>query len=277
MKSVLAAIAAFVTLGACAVTVDESALLPDLQEPGADVRLETPAGYTQSQALLPVADLGVVQVVRLDRPGTDAVVLFAGGSGHFTARASRRLARIAELTKADIITFDYPGRAGTTLPVTTDALLALGPALVAQLRQNGWIGTGPLYAYGFSFGGATASNFARTGGFAGLVLESTSSDIAAMGRNMIPGLARPFVNLKVDDSLAAFDYFGFAAGAGAPILLLAAREDQQADLATVRAFGARLETAGAKVTLIEAPGRHGEAIYSEAAATAIGQMFARSP
>lgn len=277
MKSIVGALAASLMVTACAISVDETSLVPDLEAPAADVRLVTPEGYVQSEALFPIGALGVVHAVRLDRANTDAVVLFSGGSGHFTAKASRRLARLAALTDADIITFDYPGRSGTTLPATAEALVQLGPALVAQFREAGWIGSGPAYAYGFSFGGASASNFARTGGFSGLILESTSSDIVAMGRNMIPAMMRPLVRLEVDEDLAAFDYFGFAAAARAPILLLAARDDTQADLATVTAFAERLRAAGANVAVVETPGRHGDAIYSDEAAAAVGVLFAPAP
>ena len=274
MKALVGTFAVSLALAACAVSVDETSLIPALEQPAADVRLVTPEGYIQSEALFPIDGLGVVHAVRLDRVDTDAVMLFAGGSGHFTARSSRRLARLAALTDADIITFDYPGRSGTTLPATAGALVQLGPALVAEFRAAGWIGSGPVYAYGFSFGGASASNFARTGGFSGLILESTSSDIVAMGRNMIPAVVRPLVRLEVDEDLAAFDYFRFATESRAPILLLAARDDAQADLATVTAFAERLRGAGANVSIVETPGRHGDAIYSDEAAAAIGALFA---
>ncbi len=270
-------LAAVIAIAACAVTVDESSLIPDMEEPAADVSLTTPEGYLRSDALIPVGELGLVHAVRLDRADSEITVLFAGGSGHFTARASRRLARLAALTHADIITFDYPGRSGSTLPRTTEALVEMGPALVSSFRQSGWIGTGPVYAYGFSFGGASASNIARTGGFSGLILESTSSDIVAMGRNMVPALARPLVRLEVDEELAAFDYFGFAVASHAPILLLAAREDAQADLATVSAFGARLRESGATVTLVTTPGGHGDAVYSAEAEAAIRAFVATAP
>lgn len=268
MRTLAAAVAAC-ALTACAVTVDEASLIPDMEEPGSDVTLLAPEGYTRSDALVPVGDLGVIHTVRLDRADSATTVLFAGGSGHFSAKASRRVARLAELTGADIITFDYPGRSGTTVPRTAEALTAMGPALVSELRSTGWIGTGPVYAYGYSFGGASASSMARTGGFSGLILESTSSDIVAMGRNMIPSVLRPALRLQVDEDLAAFDFFGFAVSAKAPILVLAAREDTQADLKTVNLFADRLKEAGATVSLVETPGGHGDALYAQETADAV--------
>lgn len=276
MKAFVSSIA-MIALAGCAVTVDESSLIPDMEEPAVDVTLTTPDGYTRSDAFVPVGEFGLVHAVRLDRADSETTILFAGGSGHFTARSGRRLARLAMLTNADIVTFVYPGRSGSTLPRTAEALVEMGPALVSYFRQSGWVGPGPVYAYGFSFGGASASNMARTGGFSGLILESTSSDIVAMGRNMVPSLARPFVRLEVDEDLAAFDYFSFAVASHAPILLLAAREDAQADLATVNAFGTRLRESGATVTLLETPGGHGDAVYSEEAGAAIRAFVAGAP
>jgi hypothetical protein len=37
-------------------------------------------------------------------------------------------ARLAKVTGADIILYDYPGRGGTTLPPTIEAAAAFGPA-----------------------------------------------------------------------------------------------------------------------------------------------------
>jgi pimeloyl-ACP methyl ester carboxylesterase len=261
--------AATLALAACAVAIDERSLLPDFDEPTAEVSLVVPEGYVRSDALIPVGDLGVVHAVRLDRADSETTILVAGGSGYFTAKASRRLARLAELTGFDIVTFDYPGRSGSTLQRSARALIEMGTALVSDFRKNGWLGDGPVYAYGYSRGGASASNMARTGDFSGLILESTSSDIVAMGRNMVPAVARPLVRLQIDDDLGAFDYFGFAVSSNAPILVIAARDDAQADLKTVNAFVQRLKATGANVTLVETAGGHGDALYTVDAAAAV--------
>lgn len=265
----LLAIGAACLLTSCAVTIDESSLLPTIDPPGAGVTLAAPPGYSLTERMIDVGGLGQVHAVRLDRPESEATVIFAGGSGYFSANASRRLTRLAELTGADIVTFDYPGRAGTTVPRTAQALSELGPALVTGFREVGWIGAGPLYAYGFSFGGASAAGIARTGGFDGLLLESTSSDINAMGRNMVPGFVRPFVRLRIDEDLNQFDFLGFAATARAPVLLLAAEDDAQADRAIVEAFAVRLRDQGLAVTLVFGEGGHGDAIYSEPGGRAV--------
>lgn len=273
MRNLALALAAL-ALSACAITIDEAALLPQAPAKASAQTLTAPPGYTLDARTLPIGDMGVVAVVRLDNPASAATVIYCGGAGYTTAAASRRMARLAALTGADLITFDYPGRGATTLPRTADALIALGPGLMARLREAGWIGTEELYAFGFSFGGASAANFARTGGFDGLIVEAASSDIRAVGRNLAPAPVRPFVRLKVDEAVQRFDYFAYAVAANAPILVLGGRDDDLAREAIVRRFARDLEKAGARVTLAVTPGAHGEAAYSDEGGAAVRAFVA---
>lgn len=263
------ALAALMLLGACTATIDQSALLPKLAEPTGARVVEPPAGYAREERMLDLPGLGVVHVVRLTRPGSPATLFYSGGNGSFVSSSGSRLNQLATITGADIVTFDYPGRGGTTVPNTTDALIAFGPALIAAVRATGWVRSGPLYAYGFSLGGATASNMARAGGFNGLILEATAADIPAVARNRIPGLLKPFVRVKVSDELARFDYAGYAVAAHAPILVIAGDDDRTVDVRTTRRFAEALRAAGATVTFVTAPGGHGAALSSAPAQTAL--------
>ncbi|WP_152997764.1 alpha/beta hydrolase family protein [Sphingomonas sp. HT-1] len=245
----------------CTVTVGQSSLLPAIQEKPRDA-VAPLAGYSRQDRILTLPDLGNVHVVRLAKPGNRTTILYSGGNRYLIAYTGNRLNELAAMTGADIVTFDYPDRGGTTVPKTTDALIAFGPALVAALRQEGWIGNGPLYAHGFSFGGAMASNMARTGGFSGLILEATAADIGAVARNMVPTLLKPFLWVKVSKEIRRYDYAGYALAARAPILVLAGSEDKTVRPRIVRRFAERLRSAGAAVTFVEVPGDHGKALAS---------------
>ena len=100
--------------------------------------------------MLELPNLGTVHVARLMRAGNTKTLVYSGGNGSFVATAGRRMNQLADLSGADVVTFDYPGRGGTTVPQTTDALIAFGPALVAALRQAGWVTSGYVYSYGLS-------------------------------------------------------------------------------------------------------------------------------
>ena len=260
--AVTVALVAPIVLGGCTVTVGSTSLLPKIRQPVAII-VEPAKGYVRQERMLVLPGLGTVHIARLTRPGNAKTLVYSGGNGSFVATAGRRLNQLAELSGADIVTFDYPGRGGTTVPKTTDALIAFGPALIGGLRHAGWITSGPVYSYGLSLGGATASNIARTGGFAGLILEATASDIPAVASNMIPRMVKPFVRVRVSNDLKRYDYLGYAVAAHAPILLIAGQADMTVDFATAQRFAIDLRSAGAGVTFVEVPGGHGAALASE--------------
>lgn len=260
-------------LGGCTAVIDQRTFFPQAAAPP-DARLVAPAGYVPTDALLELPGLGTVHAVRLDNPASETVIVYHGGNGNFVSAQSLRAAALAEATGADLILYDYPGRGGTNVPATIDAALATGPALLDEFRRRGWIGGGPLFAYGLSFGGSQAAAMARGGGFAGLILEGTAADIQAVGRNFVPWIAKPFVRLRVDPALARFDFLGYAASARAPILLISSRGDEIVRARNMRDFAMQLRARGAEVRLVGVPGGHGSALGDAEARTAIGRFVA---
>ena len=261
----------FLLLAGCTAVIDQSTFFPQaLPLPAAT--LTPPPGYALTEAMLELRGLGNVHAVRLDNPASEKVIIYSGGNGSFVAALSPFAAALANATGADLIFYDYPGRGGTNVPPTIEASIATGPALVNELRRRGWIGRGPLFAYGLSFGGSQAAAMARDGGFDGLILEATTADIHAVGRNFIPGAARPFVRLRVDPALARFDYLSYAVSAHAPILLIAAQGDRVVRPRNMQDFAAQLRERGAEVTLVTVAGTHGTALRDPAARAALGRF-----
>lgn len=257
-------VALAVLLSGCTVGVDQKSLLPDLKPPTA--ALEAPPGYTATAHSIPVGDLGTVSAVLLSPANPTGTIIFSGGSGWQMANGSRRVALLGQGTGVRILVYDYPGRGGTTVPATADALEKAGPLFLAAARQAGLIGPGPVVAHGFSFGGSQAAAMARNGGVDGLVLEATTADIDAMAGRMVPGGLKPFVRVRIDESLKAFDYVGHAAAAGVPVLLIAGTADTMVPPDLVAAFGETLAGRGLTVTTVTTSGNHGGAL-----ATAEGQ------
>ncbi len=116
-----------------------------------------PPGYSMTDAMLDLPGLGRVHAVRLDNPASETAIIFSGGNHSFVSALSGHAAALAIATGADLILYDYPGRGGTTVPPTIDASIAAGPAMLGRLREMGWIGSGPLFAHGVSFGGSQAA------------------------------------------------------------------------------------------------------------------------
>jgi pimeloyl-ACP methyl ester carboxylesterase len=263
-----AAVPAALMLPGCTAVIDQASFFPQALAPPATT-LTPPPGYTLTDAMLELPDLGVVHAVRLDNPGSATAIVYSGGNGNFVSDQTERAAALASATGADLILYDYPGRGGTTIAATIDASIATGPRLLRELRRRGWIGGGPLFAYGLSFGGSQAAAMARDGGFDGLILEGTAADIATVGRNFIPTLAKPFVRLRVDPALHRFDFLGYAVSARAPILLLSSRDDDVVRRRNMSDFAAQLRARGAQVNLITVAGEHGTALREAEARAAL--------
>jgi pimeloyl-ACP methyl ester carboxylesterase len=261
-------------LSGCTAHIDQSSFFPPAVEPP-KATLVPPPGYSLADAMLDLPGLGKVHAVRLDNPASETAIIFSGGNHSFVSVLSGHAAALAAATGADLILYDYPGRGGTTVAPTIEASLATGPAMVGRLREMRWIGSGPVYAYGVSFGGSQAAAMAREGGFAGLILEGTAADIAAVGRNFVPGLVRPFVKLRVDPQLKRFDYLGYAAEAKVPVLLLSSRGDDIVRDRNMRDFSDQLRARGTAVTFVSVPGGHGTALGQPAALAAI-KSFVRN-
>lgn len=257
-KRLAGAAAPLLLLAGCTAVIDQSSFFPQSLAPPTKT-LAPPSGYAMADAMLDLPGLGQVHAVRLDNPRSDTTIIYSGGNGNFVSDQTERAAAFAAATGADIILYDYPGRGGTNVPATIDASIATGPLFLRALRQRGWIGAGPLFAYGMSFGGSQAAAMARDGDFAGLILEGSAADIRAIGRNFIPTLAKPFVRLRVDPELRRFDFLGYAAASRTPILLLSSRDDRVVRPANMRAFAEQLRASGAEVSLVTVPGPHGSA------------------
>lgn len=275
-------VAAFgLSVAGCTAVISQASFYPSASLAAPDTVLKVPDGYTATDSMLPLGALGAVRTVRLDNPASETAIIFSAGNGGFvdSEGTSRMAARLAEVTGADIILYDYPGRGGTTLPPTIEAAAAFGPAMIDRLKVQGWIGNSPVYAYGLSLGGAMAASLARSGGFAGLIIEGSAADYQAVGRDFVPGIAKPFVKVRLDPALNAFDYQGYALAARAPVLLLSGTNDKVVRPARMREFKQALEAGGARVTFAPVPVGHGgalESVEGRAALIAFMQLRAGS-
>lgn len=271
MKSLrpVACLTAAVLLSGCAV-VDSRRFLP---EPGGAPRatLAVPAGYTATDRMIELPGLGMVHAVRLDNPASEATVIYSGGRAHFVGNQSGRAAVLAGATGADIILYDYPDRGGTTVPATIDAAIASGPAMVAAMRRIGWIGSGPLIAYGYEYGGGQAAAMARGGGFAGLVLEGSVPDVRGVRANRLPGFARPLVRVRRD--VSRFDYFDYVLAARAPVLLLTSWGDRRVRDEDVALFADAIRERDGEATLVSVPGERGLILNQPRAVDAVRAFF----
>jgi len=253
-----------IVLAGCTATINQSSFFPSANLKPPDTKLIAPPGYSLIDRPIELPQLGRVRAVFLDNPDSDVAIVYSAGNGGFvdSDRWTQVAARLAMLTGADIIMYDYPGRGGTTMPATVAAAIASGPLLVEQFMAMGWMGKNLGYAYGFSFGGSMAAAMARSAGFTDLILQGTAADYEQIGRNFVPGIAKPFVTIKVAPELLPFDYLGYVVQAKVPVLLLSGIDDDTIKPKRMRSFGEQLSVRGATVTFHSVPGKHGEALNS---------------
>lgn len=268
--------AAALALSGCTAVINQSSFFPHASPPP-QATLAAPSGYALDEAIIPLPGLGSVHTVRLDNPASDATVIYAGGNMSFVAGQTRIAEALAKATNADVILYDYSGRGGTDVPNTIDAAIAFGPAFLQALRSKGWIGRGALFVHGLSFGGSQAAGIARNGGAAALIIEGSAADIAAVGRNFVPGLMKPFVRFRIDPELARFDYLGYAVAAKAPVLLIVSQDDTVVRPENMAAFADQLRRRGVSVTSVVVPGPHGSALRQPAAIEAIQRFVSARP
>ncbi len=115
--------------------------------------------------------------------GSGAVLLFFHGNA---GNREHRLYNVLGLHKAGIpvFIFDYRGYGGSSGTPSEEGLLRDGEAAYDWLRKE--VGERPIVFFGRSLGGAVAANVALRRPAAGLILESTFTNIPQMARRVLP-------------------------------------------------------------------------------------------
>ena len=260
-----------ILLTGCSATINQSSFAPPPADEPVDV-LATPPGYASQTQYFDLPGLGKIHSVRLDNPNSDTVIIYSGGNGNFVSQQSERAAALAKASGADIILYDYPSRGGTTIAPTIQASLDTGPKFLEQLKTAGWIGNGPLYSYGLSYGGRQAAALVRNGGFNGLIIEGSATDYKAIAKDFIPGLMKPLVKIKIDPALNEFEYYSYIKSSRAPVLLISSAGDKTIRPGRMMDLKDQLEKDGVSVKFVSAPGAHGGAFRETVAMGALSDF-----
>ena len=262
------ALAGAFALAGCSIAVDEG----DVFRPRAKVESwdEAPhdgiAGerYFADAAGYPISDHGLAASVRHETVGglqlslvslaeppaaTPPLIVHCFGNASDRWFAGLKYGRKL-VPYGDVLLFDYPGYNGAPGAPTADAFATQTDDLSAYLQAEH--GSRDRIYWGHSLGGFVCAELAaRDGGAAGLVLETTAPDVRSAAASWIPRVAKPFVRLRIADSLLAYDTPRTAAATGLPILVIGAARDEVLKVELARALAERLEAAGAEPTYVE--------------------------
>jgi pimeloyl-ACP methyl ester carboxylesterase len=129
----------------------------------------------------------------------------------------------------------------------------------------------PIVVHGFSLGSFLAAHVAANRPVAGLVLESTATDVPEWAQAQIPGYAKPVVRLKIAQELAAESNRRVVRQYRGPLLLLVGSKDRVTPSRFAHALLKESATPPELKRVFVAEGKdHGYVMTSEAAVAEYG-------
>lgn len=203
--------------------------------------------------------LGITLVERpnLSSPGSARpLVVHCGGNASDRYETATLYAQKIIQT-ADVLLFDYPGYGESSGQATAESLKAANQTIAKfvtsnlQPRQN-------LILWGHSLGGFVCADMAQYfTSLDGIVLETSATNAEDVSKAVVPWFAKPFIKLRVVESLKAYDAVEMLRTVDAPILVLGAAKDKTLPVELSRGLAEGLKAAGRDVTYVEFPqGNH---------------------
>ena len=261
-------LAAMLLLSGCATfTVGERDLLPQPDRPvTAKLVGEIDPALSLDTLRLARPDGAVLGGVHVHAPGRDITVVYYGGNQFLADRHGAAVARGLLPLGVSLVLFDHRGSGHSTGEVSLAALR--DDALAIRDHVVNALGVPPqrLVLHGFSLGGMLAGDVAERRGAGGLVLESTGSNADEWSRALVPWYARPFVRVRLADSLHSLDNHRAVGSHRGALLVMVGDEDSQTPAAMSRRLFASASDASAFQRLYVAPGRGHEGVLGDDAA-----------
>ncbi len=252
---VSAALISFLGLAGCTVNVTPEAVLrpnPEFQRVGAaDLRLDR-----EDEIVEPVrlqhsrleSDIGRIAVTEA-RTGSKRLIVHC--MGNKAARFSDGVDYLNGLVPfADALIFDYPGFGDSDGEPTLENFSIALRAIAAKVREEP---DREIYLWGHSLGGFVCADLAKrtAPNIAGVIYETTASDIETLSAYWAPWYLKPFLNFKIDPRFLAYDGVAALDGFDGRVLVLSAAKDKELPTALNADLAAKLTAAGHDVTFIE--------------------------
>lgn len=267
-KMLIALVLALSLAGCKTVHIDED----NWSNPGAAVpapkalsSLST-GGYRAREVWFHAADGTALHALLVSRPEARVTVLYLGGDSFQTGTAGPGVARKMESLGVNALLLDYPGYGGSEGKPGLDANRAAALAAYDQLQTLPETGGKTVVVWGMSLGGMLAPIVANARPAKGLVLESTSTNVADWAGYQVPWFAKPFVRFDVAPALLAVDNRKALARWNGPLFLLFGDADQITPPALGHALYQASATPASRKELYIAPNLgHGRALQDPAA------------
>jgi pimeloyl-ACP methyl ester carboxylesterase len=174
----------------------------------------------------------------------------------------------------DVLLFDYPGYGDSGGAPSAASFEAMNEA-IAAFRDEAFAGREVVY-WGHSLGGFVCAELAGADGVAsGMIFEMSAPNARETAQAWTPALLKPFVRIKIDDSLIDYDSAEALANFKGRVLVLAGKKDKTLPPRLSRSLAARLEAHGVFVSYVELEDAgHTNAASSKDFRLAVGGFFA---
>ncbi len=209
------------------------------------------------------------------REGANRPLVVRCGGNASTRQKTGFVYTVTAIDHADVLLFDYPGSGETGGPVTTARFEQMRNELVSLVREKA--SGRQLILWGHSLGGFVCSSLAELlPETDGVILETTARNAAEVARAWTPWYAGPFVRVKIEEGLKAYDNANSLKGFKGPVLVLGATQDRTLPVQLARSMHRSLEALGVDVAYVEfKDGGHSNLPGQPGFSDAISSFFAR--
>lgn len=165
--------------------------------PKAQKELTDGTGYSLHSVSFPAADGTSLHGLMLTRSGAKITVLFFGGDSFQTGTDGLEAGQLMETLGVDSLMVDYRGYGESEGKPSLDHLKSDALTAYDWLRAQPEVSGTAIVAHGFSLGSMIAPYVADNRPVAGLVLESTATDVQNWADSIVPWYAWPFVSIRI--------------------------------------------------------------------------------
>lgn len=153
----------------------------------------------------------------------------------------------------DALIFDYPGYGDSSGYPTINEFNAATSAIKEKVIATDY---DEVVIWGHSLGGFVCADLAKKmiKQFDGFIFETSAANIVAVSKAWTPWYAKPFIKLKIEDTLKTYDNVIALKNFEGPILVIGASKDRQLPVTLSRNLAKRLENEAHKVTYTELNG-----------------------
>jgi fermentation-respiration switch protein FrsA (DUF1100 family) len=265
-------------LAACTAEVRESDLLRPVRGGGLAVGALAKAApaYRLEEERIAVNG-ATLYAVHLTQPGSRATILYFGGNGYTIGRYGAWSASVFAPLGVDLMIVDHRGYGLSTGAPTVETMATDGLAAFDHLARKLGPG-GRIVVHGQSLGSFMAGHVAASRPTAGVVLESSATTAEDWMKAATPGLAKPFLKVRIDSALKGRGNFANMARIEEPLLILVGEKDRTTPPSLSRALYAASPLPAGRKSLVEVPGAgHVDALPRPEALAAYRAFLAALP